>query len=71
MAVVKKIGLRLDFYLRGKNQIPTVSFEGVGDFGVPMTAYKDKEQDKVFAEFSRAAHKFCTEMKKAGEFKGA
>ena len=71
MAAVKKIGLRLDFYLRGKKEIPSVSFGGVDGFGVPMTAYKDKEQDKIFAEFSRAAHKFCTEMKKAGEFKSA
>jgi hypothetical protein len=71
VAGTKRIGLKLEFYLRGKNKIPSVSFEGVGDFGVPMTAYKDKEQDKVFAKFSMAAHKFCAEMKKAGEFKSA
>jgi hypothetical protein len=66
--MTKRIGLKLEFYLRGKNKIPAVSFEGVGDFGVPMTAYQDREQEMVFAEFSKAAHKFCAEMKKAREF---
>jgi hypothetical protein len=71
VAGIKRIGLKLEFYLSGKNKTPSVSFEGIGDFGVPMTAYQDEEQDKIFAEFSKAAHKFCAEMKKAGEFKDA
>ena len=68
MAGAKKIELKLEFSLRGKAKIPTVSFQGAEGFGVPMTAYKDAEQGKIFAEFSKAAHEFCAEMKKAGEF---
>jgi hypothetical protein len=65
----KRIPLRLEFHLRGKSQEPAVSFIGIEDFGVPMTAYKDEKQAEVFSEFSKAAHKFCAEMKKVGEFK--
>ena len=65
---IKKIELKLEFSLRGRAKIPSVGFTGVGDFGVPMTAHKDAWQGKVFSEFSKAAHKFCAEMKAAGEF---
>lgn len=62
----KKIALNLEFFLSGKK--PQVSFIGVGDHGVPMTAYKDAKQAEAFDEFSKAAHKFCKQMSDAGEF---
>ena len=64
----KRIALRLEFSLRGKNKIPAVGFIGVGDFGVPLTAHGDEEQAVAFSKFSKAAHKFCKQMKDFGEF---
>ena len=64
----KRIALKLEFSLRGKRKIPQVAFIGVGNFGVPMTAYKDRKQAAVFSKFSKAAHEFCKQMKDAGEF---
>lgn len=64
----KEFPLRLNFYLKGKRKLPSVSFIEVGNHGVPMTAYKDAEQAAAFAEFNKAAHKFCKQMADAGEF---
>jgi hypothetical protein len=64
----KRIGLRLEFYLRGKKRIPAVSFLGVDDYGVPMTSHNDPEEWKIFDEFSKAAHKFCAAMQNMGKF---
>ncbi len=74
----KRIALKLEFYLRGRTKIPSVSFIGMDGYGVPMTPSfrgktpPDKElvkQNKAFDEFNAAAHKFCQEMAKAGELK--
>lgn len=63
----ERVALKLEFYLNGKKKVPSVSFIGVGDHGVPMTALNDQKQAAVFAEFSKAAHKFCKQMADAGE----
>lgn len=67
----KKIALKLEFYLRGKSGIPSVSFIGLNNYGVPFTGCGDvpgTPAGDAFDAFSKAAYKFCKAMKDAGEF---
>jgi hypothetical protein len=73
--VSKKIKLMLEFSLHGKNGIPQVSFigegKGIGHHGVPLSGVGDVPGTvggDAFAAFSKAAHKFCKEMRDQGEF---
>ena len=66
----KKISLKLEFHLLGKTSIPSVSFIGMDDYGVPFTSDADvpgTPEGDAFSEFSKAAHKFCRKLKDAGE----
>jgi len=56
----KRIALRLEFSLRGKNKIPAVGFIGVGDFGVPLTAHGDEEQAVAFSNLVRLHISFAS-----------
>ena len=71
----KKIKLMLIFELSGKSNKPQVSFIGegkrIGSHGVPLTGMGDVPGTvggDAFAAFSKAAHKFCEEMRDQGEF---
>jgi hypothetical protein len=75
--IEQKITLKLEFSLSGKSRKPSVSFTGMGH-GVPLTPSlggknpPDKElvkQNAAFDEFSKAAYKYCKEIKDAGELK--
>jgi hypothetical protein len=69
--MIEKITLKLEFYLRGKNRIPSVSFHEVNNYGVPLTSNADvpgTPAGDAFYAFSKAAHKFCKAMKDVGEF---
>lgn len=61
----KQIELRLEFRLLGKSKKPAVSFIGVRNGGVPLTAHN--EPTPAFDEFSKAAHKYCKAIADAGE----
>ena len=74
----KKIALKLEFYLHGKNRIPAVSFIGLNGNGVPLTPSlcgitpPDSDlmrMNAAFDKFSKAAHKYCKAMRDEGEFK--
>jgi hypothetical protein len=68
---VRQIKVTLEFSLRGKNRIPSVSFIGADDYGVPLTGVADvpgTPAGDAFSAFSKAAYKFCSAMKDAGEF---
>jgi hypothetical protein len=73
----KKIALKLEFYLRGKNRTPAVSFIGMNGYGVPLTPYlagtpPDSDlarMNAAFDKFSKAAHEYCKAMRDEGEFK--
>lgn len=67
----KRIALKLEFYLRGKSGIPSVSFIGLSDYGVPLSgcaAGPGTPAGDAFDAFNEAAHKFCKVMKDAGDF---
>ena len=67
----EKIKLMLEFKLHKKSKKPQVSFIGVDGYGVPLTYYGDVPGTvggDAFAAFSKAAHKFCKEMRDQGEF---
>jgi hypothetical protein len=68
----------LEFYLRGKNHIPAVSFIGLNGYGIPLTPslYGRTPPDSdlarmnaAFDKFSKAAHEYCKETRDQGEFK--
>lgn len=68
----KKIALKLEFHLQGKSRIPAVSFLGLDNYGVPFTGHRDTlgtPNGDAFEAFSKAAHKFCKQLKDAGELK--
>lgn len=68
-AAEKRIAIKLEFYLRGKRRIPSVSFLGVGGYGIPLTSHAaSAKEDAAFTAFSRAAHEFCKQMAEAREF---
>jgi hypothetical protein len=71
MAAKTRISLRLEFYLRGKSRIPSVSFiEGTEGHGIPLSSHAATEaENKAFSVLSEAAHSFCAQMKASGELK--
>lgn len=64
----KRIRLTVEFYLRGKKkQIPSVNF--IGEPWVPLSGIDPSDEDNMaFSAFWKAAHDFCKQMKKSGEF---
>jgi len=71
---MKKIALKLEFYLRGNGKVPSVSFLGTDGYGVPLTpslsgktSRELAQQNAAFDEFSAAAHKYCKAISDAGE----
>ena len=64
---MKKIAITLEFHLRGKKNIPAVSFIGAEGYGVPLTGHN--EESAAFDEFSKAAHRYCKAIADAGELK--
>lgn len=66
----RRIGIKLEFYRRGKRKIPSVSFMEVGRQGIPFTArthVKGTPEGDAFAAFNKAAHDFCKALVNAGE----
>jgi hypothetical protein len=65
----KRLAINLEFYGRGRNKVPSVSFiEGRKDQGVPFTSSNPtKTESDAFAKFSEACHKFCKQLIDAGE----
>ncbi len=65
----KRIVVLLEFYLRGKHKIPSVSFvEGEEGMGIPFTSHAPSDKEKaVWKAFSDAAHEFCKQMANVGD----
>lgn len=65
---MKHVKLTLDFHLRGeKKRIPSVSF--IGNPWVPLSSNAATDaENAAFKDLSDAAHRFCAQMKKSGEF---
>jgi hypothetical protein len=64
----KRIAIKLEFYLRGERRIPSVNFNSVRGYGIPLTSHAASEKENAaFSAFSKAAHEFCKAMVVAGE----
>ena len=71
VAKEKRIKLNLEFYLRGKTRIPSVTMiEGDDGYGVPLTSTAaSASESAAFAKFHKACLEFCKQIAAHGELK--